>query len=93
MSTLAMRQRMFGDASVTSCLRTRLLVQRFLDAETDATTAARMSRHLLGCPGCGRTAQVYRDIKASLRGRPPSPPQPAVDRLVEFASTLTGRRN
>lgn len=90
---LSLRQRMFGDDAVTSCLRTRRQLQRFLDGETDPATEARVARHLGGCRTCGREAQTYRAIKASLRTYTAPPPARALDRLAEFAATLVRHRD
>lgn len=88
---LSLRQRMFGDDAVTSCLRTRRLLQRFLDGETDPDLAARIARHLEACRACGLDAQTYTDIKASLHALATPPSEHALDRLAEFAASLDHR--
>lgn len=60
---LTLRQRMLGGDELTSCLRTRRQLQRFLDGEPEPATVAGITRHLDGCRACGRQAQIYRDIK------------------------------
>ncbi len=85
---LSLRQRMFGGDAVTSCLRTRRLLQRFLDGETDPDLAARIARHLQACRACGLEAQTYRDITSSLHTLAAPPPDHALDRLAQFAASL-----
>lgn len=90
---LSLRQRMFGDDAVTSCLRTRRELQRFLDGETDPASAARIARHLGACRACGLEAQTFREIKASLHTHAAPPPAHALHRLAEFAAALTRHRD
>ncbi len=86
--TLSMWQRMLGDDSVTSCLRTRRELQRFLDGEADSVDAARIARHLDACRACGLQAAAYRAITASLREHGAPLPAPVLERLVEFTARM-----
>ncbi len=45
------------------------VLQSYLDGEVDAETARSVAAHLEICADCGPEAQVYRDIKQSLRNR------------------------
>lgn len=92
MSKLSARQRMFGEALVTSCLQTRRHLQRFLDGELDATLAARITRHLQDCRACGLEADVYQEIKTSVRRQAAAPSADALERLSAFAATLPHRQ-
>ncbi len=85
---LPMRQRLAGDDDVTSCLQTRRLLQRYLDGETGADLAARITRHLRACRACGLEAVTYRAIKTAIARSASLPPAPVVDRLTAFAQSL-----
>lgn len=91
MTNLSTRQRMRGDALVTSCLRTRRLLQRFLDGEVDPALAERIARHLAACRACGLQAHVYQEIKDSVRRHAAAPSPDTLQRLTEFAETLPHR--
>lgn len=92
---LPMRRRMFGGPDVTSCLRTRRELQRYLDGEThDPGLAARIARHLDACRACGLEADTYRAIKTALHDRAAGQTQADVlDRLAAFAAALPDRRH
>lgn len=86
---LSLRRRMFGSWDVTSCLRTRRELQRFVDGEAPPAIGARVTRHLSACRACGREAQTYRDIKESVQARGTQPAAAALHRLRTFTTTLT----
>ena len=65
------------------CWRVARLVQPYLDGELDDAAAARVARHLQGCPRCARRAEIYRAIKTSLSRRRDTP-----QRLRDFAENL-----
>lgn len=92
MRELSIRQRMLGDALVTSCLQTRRHLQRFLDGELDATLVARIALHLQDCRACGLEADVYEEIKTSVRRHAAAPSTGALERLSAFAATLPHRQ-
>ncbi len=52
-----------------TCREVIEVLQSYLDGETDAETARAVAGHLEMCVNCGPEAQMYRDIKVSLRNR------------------------
>ncbi len=52
-----------------SCDEVLAVLQQYLDGEVDAATAQRVAVHLDVCDACGPEAELYRNIKRSLRRR------------------------
>ena len=90
---LSMRQRMLGDSEVTSCLRTRRELQRYLDGESDPSLAERIASHLDACRACGLEAETYRAIKTALNHRADAPTPEVLARLTSFAAALPRGRH
>ena len=53
-----------------SCLRTRQMLDAWLDGELDAGTSAALARHAAGCPECGALRNTREDLRAALRAAP-----------------------
>ena len=75
-------------SEMARCLQASRLLQRYLDGETDAATAGRITEHLERCRRCTRQARTYEAIKRSLRSTAPGTDDPAVHRLRAFQRTL-----
>lgn len=71
-----------------SCAEVADLLQQYLDDESDAVTAGRVSAHLEDCRRCGMEAEVYRDIKASLARRRQPLPEVSIRRLRQFGERI-----
>ncbi len=54
-----------------SCRQVGRILQRYLDGDLDQSAADKVADHLEDCRRCGLEVTVYREIKASLRGRAP----------------------
>ena len=71
-----------------SCHEVSLVLQAFLDDETDEVAASRVAHHLHDCVRCGMEAATYERIKQSI-GRDRSPLDPVtVARLRRFGEQL-----
>ena len=71
-----------------SCHEVSLVLQAFLDDETDEVAASRVAHHLHDCVRCGMEAATYERIKQSVgRDRPALDPL-TVARLRRFGEQL-----
>ncbi len=71
-----------------SCHEVSLVLQAFLDDETDEVAASRVAHHLHDCVRCGMEAATYERIKQSVgRDRPALDPV-TVARLRRFGEQL-----
>lgn len=68
-------------------MRVALVLQAYLDGETDEVTTRRVAAHLEDCRRCGLEAETYQKIKSALSGRTEPEPDTA-RRLRSFAEGL-----
>lgn len=81
--------RLFGRGGASlSCEEVLEVLQSYLDGETDAATARRVSEHLHECKDCTWESSIYERIKESL-ATPPDHVEPEIlDRLEGFVRDL-----
>ena len=84
------RSRFHRSSSRARCMEVRRVISGFVDGEVDADFAAKIAEHLEDCRDCGLSADVYADIKRSLRSEPPTIDDEAITRLREFGSDIAG---
>jgi anti-sigma factor RsiW len=70
------------------CPEVARLLQRYLDGELVEWRAREVRAHLRACRRCGLQAELYRNVKASLRRRQEPLPAESVERLRAFADRL-----
>jgi anti-sigma factor RsiW len=75
-------------ADMVTCLRTRRVLQAYLDGETDPDTTRKVAAHVAACRRCGLRAATYRAIKASLAGRAGHGDELTLHRLRAFTAAL-----
>ena len=84
------RSRFRRSSSRARCMEVRRVISGFIDGEVDDDFAAKIAEHLEDCRDCGLSADVYADIKRSLRSEPPTVDNEAIERLREFGSEIAG---
>lgn len=62
-------KRLFGRKKGYTCDDVMVVLQSYLDGETDAETARKVAAHLDECEDCDLESSVYKGIKASLASR------------------------
>jgi anti-sigma factor RsiW len=72
-----------------SCRRVMQELQGYLDGESDADTAWRISRHLSRCEDCFGDAEDFRALKAAVVQLRTAPDPDAMRRLRTLVTTLT----
>lgn len=81
---------MRSPAAMLRCLRSGRALQRYLDGELDAASAARVVGHLGECGRCGTRALTFVALKDAVRSNGDGPDAPAIERLQRFGRTLRG---
>lgn len=82
---------MMSIPEMARCVRTARVLQRYLDGETDETTARRVAEHLESCRRCGLQARTYNAIKRSLRSGVGEVDDLTLHRLHAFTRSLADR--
>lgn len=73
------------------CHRVREVLQSFVDGELGDDDAAMVADHLAHCDRCGIEAELYEQVKESLRHLHQPPDPAAIDRLRRFAAEVPGQ--
>ena len=72
-----------------SCLRTRQMLDAWLDGELDAGTSAELVQHASACPACRRLREERADLRSALKAMPrhaaPATLRPAITARIESA--------
>ena len=74
-----------------NCSEVGLRLQSYLDDELDPDRMGKIQEHLEACRDCGLDYEVYASIKSDIARTRRDPDPGAMDRLREFARTISGR--